>query len=197
VSSQLSLNKLPKHFLWIDGDEDAAASRQNFSLFVQNLSAIDVLAAVYADLPAFNVQRFMKRHRLQIFDGHFFGESDDVMELVYLSHRIVQDGRDNASVTVAGWSGVALAQPKFANERLPFPVQRELQPHAVRIIHAAREAVIFLQLVVRRFVAVNLAGHDGDSNASAAKPSPRIPRLADQNREPPASDGSAVQEVIS
>jgi hypothetical protein len=62
---------------------------------------------------------------------------------------------------MAGRSGVALAEAEFADESLPWLVERELQTHAVGIVHAADEAVVLLHLDVARVVAVRLglAGH--------------------------------------
>ena len=61
------------------------------------------------DFPALDVQRFVERDGLEIFDGHFLGQGDDVVELVHFAHGVVEDGGDDAAVAVAGRSGVALA----------------------------------------------------------------------------------------
>ena len=58
-------------------------------------------------------QRLVQRDGLQVFDGHFFGEGDDVAELVHLAHGVVEDGGDDAAVAVAGRSGVALRRRKW------------------------------------------------------------------------------------
>jgi hypothetical protein len=49
------------------------------------------------------------------------------MEFVYFAHRVVKDGRDDAAVAVAGRSGVALAQAKFADEGLALFVEGNLR----------------------------------------------------------------------
>ena len=83
-------------------------ARTSFFL-VQDFGLVDVLAAVDADFPALDAQRFLQRDGLQVFDGHFFGHRDHVAQLVDLAHGVVEDGGDDAAVAVAGRSGVALA----------------------------------------------------------------------------------------
>src|ERR1700756_442427 len=58
-ADRLSFHKLSKHFFRVDGDEDAAAAGQDFSLLVEDLGGIDVLAAVDAHFPALDVKRFV------------------------------------------------------------------------------------------------------------------------------------------
>jgi len=120
-------------------------------------------AAFYADFPAFDVQRFVQRDGLEVFDGHFFGQGDYVAELVYLAHGVVEDGGDDAAVAVAGRAGVALAQTELADEGLAGFVEGEPEAHAVGIVLAAGEAVILLHLDVAGVVALDfeLSGHGG------------------------------------
>ena len=85
-------------------------------------------------------------------------------ELVHFAHGIVEDGGDDAAVTVAGRSGVPLAETKAAHECLALFVEREFQVHTVGIVRSAGGAVVFRQLEVAGFVAMELVGH-GDSIA--------------------------------
>lgn len=62
-------------------------------------------------------------------------------------------------MAVAGRSGVALAQAEAADEGLPFLVECEFQAHAFRVVLAAGEAIVLLQLHVLGFVSVDLTGH--------------------------------------
>jgi len=89
-----------------------------------------------------------------------------VVELVDLAHGIVEDAGDDAAVTVAGRSGVALAETEAADEGLAGFVEDEFEAHAVGIVLAADEAVVLLEFEVARFVAVDfgLAGHADDFN---------------------------------
>ncbi len=125
-----------------------------------------MLAAVDADFPALDAQRFVQRDGLEIFDGHLLGEGDDVVELVDLAHGIVEDAGDDAAVAVAGRSGVALAETEVADEGLAGFVVDEFQAHAVGIVLAADKAVVLLEFEVAGFVAVDfgLAGHADDFN---------------------------------
>ena len=106
-----------EHFFGVDGDEDAAAAGEDFILLVEDFGDVDVLAAVDADFPALDAQRFVERDGLEVFDRHLFGEGDDVVELVYLAHGVVEDGGDDAAVAVAGRSGVALAEAEIGRRR--------------------------------------------------------------------------------
>jgi hypothetical protein len=155
----LLLYEFCEHFFGVDGDEEAAAAGEDFVFVVENFGGVDVLAAVYADFPALDVQRFVQRDGLQVFDCHFFGQSNYVVEFVDLAHGVVEDAGDDAAVAVAGGSGVAFAQAEFADEGLTLLVEGELQAHAFGIVEAADEAVIFLHFYVASVVAFGLAGH--------------------------------------
>jgi len=48
-------------------------------------------------------------------------------------------------MTVSRWAGVALSEPEPANEIISLLVVEELQAHAVGVIPAAAEAVVFWQ----------------------------------------------------
>ena len=80
-------------------------------------------------------------------------------EFVYLAHGIVEDGGDYAAVAVGGGSGVALAEAEAADESLAGFVQGEFQAHALGIIGAADEAVVFGEFYVAGVVALGLLGH--------------------------------------
>src|SRR5450631_1917343 len=82
-------------------------------------------------------------------------------QFVDLAHCLIEDGRDNAAVTVSGRPGVALAQPESTHETVALLVVSEAQPHAVRVARATGEAVVLLQLDVARVVSsfVFLTGH--------------------------------------
>jgi hypothetical protein len=157
-----ALHKFPEHFLGINRDENSTAAGEDFALFVQDFGFVDVLAAVDADFPALDMKRFVQRHWLQILDRHFLCEGDDVMQFVHFAHGVVEDGGDDASVTVAGRSGIALREAELADEGLAFFVQDKFQVHAVGIIGAAGEAVVSFQYDVAGFVTLDLAGHGGD-----------------------------------
>ena len=119
-------------------------------------------AAALFDFAAFDAQRFVQRDGLEIFDGHFAGERYDMMQLVYLAHGVVEDAGDDAAVAVAGRTGVAAAQAEFADKCLALFVKDELEAHAVRIVHAADEAVVLLHFHVAGIVALGLRfGHGG------------------------------------
>src|SRR5580658_3272707 len=113
---------------------------------------------------AFYAQRFVERDGLQVFDGHFTGQGDYMVELVYLAHGVVEDAGDDSAVAVARGSGVALAQAETADEGLAGFVEGELEAHAVGIAHAADEAVVFLHLDVAGVVALGLSWHENDFN---------------------------------
>ena len=77
----------------------------------------------HADFPAFDAEWLVQGDRLEIFDRHFPGERDHVVEFVDLAHGVVEDAGDDAAVAVAGRSGVALAEAETADEGLPFFVE--------------------------------------------------------------------------
>ena len=121
-------------------------------------------AAFYFNFAAFYAQGFVERDRLQVFDCHFAGQGDYMVELVYLAHGVVEDAGDDAAVAVAWGSGVALAEAEAADEGLAGFVEREFQAHAFGIVHAADEAVVFLHFDVAGVVAMGLGWHENDFN---------------------------------
>jgi hypothetical protein len=122
-----------------------------------------VLASLHAELAAFDAKRLMQGDGLEVFNGHLSREGDDVVELVYFAHRVVEDAGDDAAVGVAGRSGVALAEAKLADEGLAGFVEDEFQTHAVGIVHAADEAIVLLHFCVTGVVTfgLGLAWHGG------------------------------------
>ncbi len=87
-----------------------------------------------------------------------------MMKLVYFAHGVVEDAGDDAAVGMAGRSSVALAQAKLADKGLAFFVEDEFQAHAIRIVHAADEAVVLLHFCVAGVVALRLGWHGDDFN---------------------------------
>jgi len=79
-----------------------------------------------------------------------------VVKLVYFAHGIVEDAGYDAAVSVAGRSGVALAEAEFADESLALLVEDEFQAHAVGIVLSADEAVVLLHFGVAGVVALGL-----------------------------------------
>jgi hypothetical protein len=162
MTNTLTFYVLGEHFFGVDGDEDAAAAGQDFVFFVEDFGGVDVGASFLFYFAAFDAQRFVQRDGLEIFDSHFTGEGDDVMQLVDLAHGVVEDAGDDAAVAVAGRSGVATAEAEAAHEGLALFVKDELEAHAIGIVHAADEAVVLLHLHVAGVVALGLRfGHGG------------------------------------
>ena len=148
-------------------------------------------AAFYADFPALDVERFVQRDWFEVFDGHFFGQGNYVAQFVHFAHGVVEDGGDDAAVTMAGRAGVALAQAEFADEGLAGFIEGEFEAHTVGIILAAGETVVFLQLDVAGVVALGLglAGHGGILTCAAAG------RSNDQRSQRRRSGLSAITET--
>jgi hypothetical protein len=148
----LELHKTGEHLVGINGDEEALAAGEDFVFVVEDLGHVDVLAAFYAEFAGFDVERLFQGNRLQILDGDFGGQGDDVAQFIYFAHGFVEDGGDDATVAVSGRSGVALGEAKFADKTAPLSVVGETQAHAVGIAGAASEAAVFLELHVARVV---------------------------------------------
>ncbi len=153
---ELSLHIFREHLCWVDGDEGAAAAGENFIFFVEDLGGVDVGSSTDFDLAAFDAERLVQRDRLQILNRHLASECDDMMELVYFAHGIVEDACDDAAVAVARRSGVTLTEAEAADEGLALFVEEELEAHAVGIVLAADETVVLLHFHVASVVAVGL-----------------------------------------
>jgi len=101
---------LGEHLFWIDSDEFTGASSEDFPALVANLSDVVVYASADKAIAAFGDERLTQRNRTQVFDLHFAGECDDVAKFVGFAHGFVKYGRDDAAVSVAWGSDVALGQ---------------------------------------------------------------------------------------
>jgi hypothetical protein len=114
-----------KHSFGVDGDEDAAAAGQDLILFVEDFGYVNMAASPDLELASLDAQRLMQGYWLEVLDRHFAGEGDDVTQLIYLAHGVVEDAGDDAAVAVAGRSAVALAEAEAADEGLAFFVEGE------------------------------------------------------------------------
>ena len=155
----LSLHKLPEHFLGIYRNEDSFAAGQHFAFSIHDLSHVDVLAAMDAHFPALHPQGLMQRHGLQIFNRHLFRKSHHVPQLVHFAHRVIQNAGDDASVTVAGRARITVAELEVTYERAPLFIERKGQTHPLRIVRTADETVIPWKLKTLSFVPVDLTRH--------------------------------------
>jgi hypothetical protein len=150
-----------EHFFGIDFYEGAAAAGEDFVFFVQDFGGVDVLGAADLDFAALYAQELVQRDWFQIFDSHLPGKSNDLVQLVYFAHGVVEDAGDYAAVAVAGRSGVAAAEAEVADEDLARLVEDELEAHAIFVVLATNEAVVLLHFHVTGVVALGLRGHGG------------------------------------
>jgi len=136
----------------IDRDEQPFTPRKNLILLIENLRRVGVIPSPNPHLPRFHSQRFVQRNRLQVIDANRRGQRDHVPQLVHLSHRLIQNGRDDSAMRVTRRPGIAFAQAKPADEAVPVFVIAEFEAHAVGIVLPASEAVVLLQANVARVV---------------------------------------------
>jgi hypothetical protein len=165
--SQLSLRIFREHSFGIDGDENAATAGQDVAFFVENFRGIDVPGSANFDFASLDKQGFVQGDRLEVLDRHLTRQGDDMAQLVYLTHGVVENGGDDSSVAVAWRTGVAFAKSEAADRHLAVLVEGKFKAHAVGIVHAASEAVILLHAYVASVVAVTgrLSWHAFDSIA--------------------------------
>lgn len=154
-----------EHLLGIDGDEDPFTAGENFAFGVLDFSGVEMAASANADFVGFDTQWFMKRHRFEIVHRDLRSQRDDVAQAVHFAHGVVEDGGDDAAVTVAGRADVAVVQAKLANVSGFVFVDGELQLHAIGIVFSAGKTEILLQFYVVRIAGRSwrfLAGHVED-----------------------------------
>src|SRR5438093_2749523 len=96
-------------------------------------------------LVRFDAQWLIQGHGSCIINCDLRGQSDNLPQLVYLSHRLVKNRCNDSAVRMAWRPGVALTQTKMADEPIAPFVKDKLQPHSIRIAHSASEAKILLQ----------------------------------------------------
>ena len=137
--------RFAKHALDVDGDKERVSARENFALGIQNLSAIGVFAAFNTDGVAFRAQRLVQGDGPQVVNLHGAGEGDHVVDFVDLTHHLIQDGGDNASVNVAWRAHKTLVEAKTADIAVARLVVAEAELHPRIVILAADEAAFFLQ----------------------------------------------------
>jgi len=155
----LSFHIFCEHLFGIDGYEDSTAAGEDFVLVVQDFGGVDVGSSADFDLAAFYAQGLVQGDRLEVFDRHLPGKRDDMVQLVHLTHGVVEDAGDDAAVAVAGGSAVALAEAEAADEGLAGFVENEFKVHAFGVIRAADEAVVLLHFDVAGVVALGLGWH--------------------------------------
>src|SRR5437660_10718492 len=95
--------------------------------------------AAHAHPVRFDAQWLIQGHRSCIINCDVRGQSDNLPQLVYLSHRLVKHRCDDSAVRMAWRPGVALTQTKMAAEPIEPFGKGKLQPHAVGIAHSASE----------------------------------------------------------
>lgn len=141
-----------EHLQGINGNEFSSATSQYLALLVSNLRHIDMLAATDILLMSLDNQRLSQRNRLQIFDLHLASKRDHMSKLVDLAHGLVEDRRDNSTVSMRRRADVAGWKFELADEGLSFFVERKLQPQTIVIILAAAKAIVPGDLVVASVV---------------------------------------------
>ena len=152
---RLALGQLCHEPLRIDCDKKALAAGQHFTLLIEDLGHVGVVASVDAKFARLHTQGLIQGHGLAVLDFDFFGQRNYVAQLVHLAHGFIEDGRDDAAMTMPRRPSVALAKPEAADEAVPVFVIGKAEAHAVGIIRPAAEAMIFLQAYVARVVAVS------------------------------------------
>src|SRR5262249_61200829 len=94
-----------------------------------------------------------QRDWLEIFDFHALGERHHRAEFVYLAHSFIEDGGDNPSVRMSGWTLIATGETEAAPGAAIGFIEGKLQPHAIRIVSSAAKAVVLSYFQVPGVVA--------------------------------------------
>jgi len=136
----------------IDSNEYAFAASQQLIFLIEDFGLVNMSSSPNLDFPSLNPQWLIQWNRLDVLDRHLFRKGDDMPQLIHLSHGIIENGRDNSAVAVAGWARIALAQPKSARRYAVFFIQGKFQVHPVAIMHSAGKTIILLQARGRRVV---------------------------------------------
>src|SRR5205807_2177460 len=134
--------KSSKHLCWIDCDEQAFASGQHFAGFVGDFCHVCVTPSANVAFMADHSQCLSQRHWLHVLHVHLLGQGQHVAEFVYLAHGFIKDGGNNSTMSVARRPLVAARQLELAERTPGLSVDKKFEPHAVRIIASAAEAVI-------------------------------------------------------
>ena len=143
----------------IDGNKGGRATGQDFVTGVPDLAGVGVPAPFDALLLGSDGKRLAQRNRLEVFNLHGTGESQHVAEFIHLAHGFIQDGGDDSTMRVSRRPGEAARKFEMADSLARIFVQRELEPHTLRIVMAAAETMVLARLgltvdcvAVREFV---------------------------------------------
>jgi len=136
------INELGKHLGWINCDEKAFASGQHFTGFVGDFRDVDVAPSADVALVAYHGQSLSQRNWLNVFHVHLLGERQHVAEFVYFAHGFIKDGGNDSAMSMARRPLVAARQLELAECAPRVSIDEKLEPHAVRIVASAAEAVI-------------------------------------------------------
>lgn len=134
-----------EHFLGIDGEESSATAGEQYAVDGAQLGSVVKRSAVYSNDAAFDGERLAERNRTKILDLHAAGERDLVLELVRFAHGLVQNGCNDAAVSVSGRANEAVVERELARVALAAWTENKLQLQPVRIGRAAAEASVALK----------------------------------------------------
>lgn len=133
-----------KHFFGIDGEELSAAAREHRSFGVAEFGTIVECTAVHPNDVAFDNKRLTERYGTQVIHFHVAGERNLSFELESLAHCLIENGRDDASVGVAGRSGKVTSDLKLADVTLAAVTKGEFEVQTIGIGGTASETDIAL-----------------------------------------------------
>jgi hypothetical protein len=138
-----TLPQLREDLLRVHGQENTRATRQHVAFFVKDLRYSVPSPSLHPDFARIHAQGFLQRYGPKIVHRHLRSHRRHPVQLIQLCHNFIQQRSNDSAMTVSRRSGVALTQSK-ATLHPPFRfVEAEFQLHAVRIVLAAGEAVVF------------------------------------------------------
>lgn len=141
-----------KHF-FVKDNKDSLGTGHHSSIRLLNFSLMKELPAFTAEVAAFKKKGLMQRGWAQVIDLHVPGHGKHIQRTIEFAHGLIQKGRYDASVDIAGRPFVQVSELHLRCGDRVFragQTDRKIQMKSLRIGWSAAKAVIGLLIDSRR-----------------------------------------------
>ena len=128
----------------IDDYEHPSCAGEDHSLLIDDFGHAHMPSSAFADFARLHPQRPAQRHRPEVVNLHLRSGGDNIPQLAQLTHGFIENGRDDSTMAMPRWAGVAPRKTKITNRPPPFLIERKIQVHTVQVGLPASEAEVHL-----------------------------------------------------
>src|SRR5882724_1893979 len=129
--------------LFAENYEASAGARQQNAIGIANLAPLKQIATALRRLECFDGDFLVHADGLDEVDIHLRGDRAGVAEAADLAHRFIEQHGDDSAMQISAAALIARSQREFADDAAVHIVLLERQQHAVVVVSAATEALVF------------------------------------------------------